>query len=303
MNQYVSWSAFGDTSYRIGERVTVGAGARYFQDSQDFTNANDPAAITQQTARFHSIDPRAYIQFKLTSNANLYASAAKGFRSGGFNYYPGQPPFGPEDVWTYELGAKGTLPGGRFTFDAAAYLSDYSQYQQYATDSNGHSLIFNAGKVRIKGVEANSTWNPLDRWRLEARGSYVNARITELSGTQTPEAVGDPLDEVPRYQFTLSGQHDFSWLGKQDVIRLDYNQTSSMALRNLASGSWYYASSPVIQMLNLHMSSMLKDNLRVGLSVQNLLNDQSYVSPTWYLGSGLRSQPRTYGVDFSASFD
>lgn len=56
---------------------------RYFRDHQDFT---DYVAQTQQTGEFSSVDPRAYVQLKLTPEANLYASAAKGFRSGGFNW-------------------------------------------------------------------------------------------------------------------------------------------------------------------------------------------------------------------------
>jgi outer membrane receptor protein involved in Fe transport len=301
--QSESWSAFGDTSYRLGERVTLGAGVRYFQETQDLTDFTDSTAIKQQTGRFHSADPRVYAQLKVASNANVYASAAKGFRSGGFNDFLNgqqQPPFGPEDVWTYELGAKGILLDGRFSFDAATYLSNYSNYQMFANVNPVRALFFNAGAVRIKGVEGNLTWNPFGHWRLEARGNYVNARFTEINVySGNLEAVGDPLDDVPRYQFTLSGQH----VGKQDVVRLDYNQTSSTAFRNRFAGPWYYATSPVIQMLNLHMSSMLKDNLRVGFSVQNLLNDQSFVSPNWYASEGARSRPRTFGVDFSATFE
>jgi outer membrane receptor protein involved in Fe transport len=297
---YESWSVFGDTNYRFADRVTVGVGARYFKENQEHS---DFIAQIHNSGEFHSTDPRIYAQYKLTSNANLYASAAKGFRSGGSNSYPGQPPFGPEDVWTYELGSKGAFPDARVGFDFAAYLSDYSQYQQFALNTNNEALIFNAGRVRIKGVEGSLTWNPLEHWRVEGRGSYVNARIVELNGTYTPETVGDPIDGVPRYQFTLSDQHEFSWLGKQDVIRVDYNQTSSIAVRSRLTGPWFYASSPVIQILNLHLSSMLKDNLRVGFSVQNLLNDQGYVTPGWYVGNGQRSRPRTYGVEFSAAFD
>jgi outer membrane receptor protein involved in Fe transport len=297
--RWESWSVFGDTSYQFGERLTLGAGARYFHENQE---VSDLVALTHQDGKFHSTDPRVYAQYKLSSNANVYASAAKGFRSGGFNLQ-GQPPFGPEDVWTYELGAKGIIADSKVSFDGAAYLTNYSQYQMYAQESIGQILIFNAGSVRIKGVEADLTWNPLDHWRLEARGTYVNARFTEINATKTVSTVGDPLDDVPRYQFTLSGQYDFSWLAKHDVVRLDYNETSSLAMRDRSIGPWYYASSPVIQMLNLHMSSMLKDNLRVGFSVQNLLNDQSYVSPSWYLGQGARSRPRTYGVEFSATFN
>ena len=37
--------------------------------------------------------PRAYAQFKLTPAVNIYVSAAKGFRSGGFNNVAGEHDF------------------------------------------------------------------------------------------------------------------------------------------------------------------------------------------------------------------
>ena len=98
-------AGFANTSYRLFDRLTIGAGARYFKDNE--SNYQGPPTTTQSQS-FSSVDPRVYLKYDLTGDMNVYASAAKGFRSGGFNS-EGQPTYGPESVWTYEVGSKASM--------------------------------------------------------------------------------------------------------------------------------------------------------------------------------------------------
>jgi outer membrane receptor protein involved in Fe transport len=145
-----SWSLFGDTSYRLWDRLTLGAGVRAFRDTQHF---DDFEALTTQSGDFHSVDPRFYAQFKVNTDVNVYASAAKGFRSGGFNSFS-QPSYDPEDVWTYELGIKSSFMGDRISLDADVFWSNYTNYQTFAPLPGLElvSAIQNVGHARIKGV-------------------------------------------------------------------------------------------------------------------------------------------------------
>jgi len=297
-----SWSGFADTSYRVLERLTLGAGVRYFRDSQSYPE------MDYQEARFHSIDPRAYAQFKLSPDINLYLSAAKGFRSGGINAKGSEPKFHPESVWTYEFGTKLQLLDGRINFDTALFLSNYTDYVVVG-ELPGSGLLddikFNAGDARIKGIESSATWQVLPRWRLEMRGDYLNARFTAINALQATYESGDPVDFVPRYQLTISGQHDFILLGKPGTLRLDYSQQGPETYRNrniLGPSPWYYAESGIVKLLGAHASLTCTDNLRVGLFGQNLLNDQHYTTPYWLNQEGGRSRPRTFGVEISATF-
>lgn len=303
---FKSWSAFGDASYQLSDRFTVGAGARYFQDTQD---SDDLVALTRQTGRFHSTDPRVYAQFKLTPGVNLYTSAAKGFRSGGSNG-PSAPTFNPESVWTYELGSKMSVWESRVRLDTAVFWSNYNDYQIFGIDpTNGHSLTFNGGKARIKGIESSLTWQLLPKWSLGASGDYLDGKFIENNAEGSAYAVGDTIDLVPRYQFTLTGQHDFSWLGKPGLVRLDYSQQGPESYRNRyingpgGPSPWFHSESDIIRLLGFHASLHLNDDLRVGFFAQNLLNDQGFTSPYWYIGQGIRSRPRTFGIEFSTNFD
>src|SRR6185312_13336265 len=91
-----SGSMFGDTNYRVLGRLVVGAGVRYFRDEENGLLVGDAA---REEGTFTSIDPRFYVRYGISENVNIYASAAKGFRSGGFNGL-GYPPYQPEHVWT-----------------------------------------------------------------------------------------------------------------------------------------------------------------------------------------------------------
>src|SRR5690606_24466685 len=103
---------------------------------------------------------------KLADGVNTYASAAKGFRSGGFNPLPAGP-YDAEEVWTYELGLKTSLLGGRLQTDAAVFHSDYENFQILGIlPLSFDSLISNAGNARIRGIEWSLTWYPTEQWNF-----------------------------------------------------------------------------------------------------------------------------------------
>jgi iron complex outermembrane recepter protein len=303
-NRATSWSTFGDTSYRLTERLTLGAGVRYFHDSLNYSANYLPIV---QTGTFHSVDPRFYLEAKLAEGINLYTSAAKGFRSGGFSYPgPGVPPsFGPESIWTYELGAKMLLSGGRLSLDASVFYTNYSDYQTsgISTQLGGVPGTFNAGDARIKGVEWNFGWRPTDSWELNLSGDYLDDKFTEINVTQTTHAVGDRLDFVPRYQFVASGQRNFSCTGRPCFVRLDYSEQGPQVLKNLTIGPWFYGESDTIRSLNFRTGMRVTNSVQLALVAQNLTNDRGFLNPDHIEGLSPRARPRTYGMEFIASFE
>jgi iron complex outermembrane recepter protein len=299
-----SESAFGDTSYKLFDRLTLGAGLRYFLDRQEYSSG----AVTlgpNQTGRFHSLDPRVSADYKVTDRLNVYTSAAKGFRSGGFNLL-NQPKFGPENVWTYELGAKSSLLDNQLTLNGDVFYSTYKDYQ-----INGIApppalpldIYRNAGDARIKGVEWDVSWRPAQYWTLSLSGDYLDTRFTRIDVTAAAYVVGDPVDFIPKYQYTASVQRDFHWKGKPVYARLDYSQQGRETYRNRTIPD-YFGESDVIYMLNLNTNVQWSDTLSLGFFAQNLLNDRANVDPAYIDGGGPeRVRPRTYGVQFSVKLD
>ena len=302
-----SWAAFGDLSYKIADRFTLGAGVREFEDHQNYVIPPSPA---EQTGSFHSISPRAYADYAVMEGINVYASAAKGFRSGGFNSI-GQPTYGPETIWTYEFGTKTSFLAGRLTANIDVFYSHYTNYQIFgvlAPPSLPIDVTSNGGTALVKGIEWDVAWHPLEQWTLSVNGDVADAYFTKINVTSSAYNVGDHLDYFPPYAFTVSAQRDFKWMGKKGFARLDFNEQARETYRNLSLGPWYYGESDVLHMLNFNAKIQCNDNLSLGVFAQNLLNDRGLIQPYSTASTvtesdvEARSRPLTVGVDFGVKF-
>lgn len=294
-----SEAVFGDASYELFDRVTFGAGGRYFKDDE-FT-----ASGGEQRATFRSTDPRFYVRYALTGNANLYASAAKGFRSGGFNGF-NQPRYAPEQLWTYELGSKLSLFGRSVRIDVDVFLSNYRDYVVngliYVNGVLANDLS-NNGSVRIKGIEGNVAWRVLAHWNIGVNADYTNGRFIAVNSVNAAFAVGDPVPFVPRYVAATYVEREFFWGGRHGFARLDYSRRASESFRNRANGPLYYGLSDTIDMLNANFGIQVYPSLRVNVFAQNLLNDRGVLDPVGWQGLAGRPRPRTYGLEFGVDFD
>lgn len=298
-----SWAAFGDASYALTERFTVGAGLRYFETDQQFRSGATLSAV--QKGAFDSVNPRLYAQYRLTDRANVYASAAKGFRSGGFNNLAIRPPYEPESVWTYELGLKAASSAGDLSADVAIFFTDYSDYQIFGflpQNPAAGNLTSNAGNAEVRGIEASLAWQPADGWLLALNGNYIDAEFVEINATTSSYAVGDTLDLFPEYGYTASVQRDFELLGRESFARLDYNEQGRMTYRNRQTGPWLFNESDIINMLNLRVSTQWTPALSVSLFAQNLLDDRGFTDPFGIDENAARARPRTYGVTLGMRF-
>lgn len=301
-NQYVlsrSSSVYGDINYKIVPRLTVGAGLRYFRDNENYDNF---VAGTSQTATFNSTDPRAYVKFKASRHVNVYASAAKGFRSGGFNI-PGVPPYGPEDVWAYELGTKMRLLHGRLVANFDTFLTNYSNivqlvfFPKYATN-----VFINGGRIRIKGAEASIKWIPARGWLLRAAGDYLNGRYVSVQGEMVPVAVGDPIQVAPRYQFSLFARRDFMVGSRLGFAQIEYSQRARSNTRNRSTGPWYYSQSDYMYLLGAEFGVHLTHSTDLDVFGRNLLNEHGYIDSDVIEGNSPQTRPRTVGVGIRMSF-
>jgi iron complex outermembrane recepter protein len=298
-----SWSGFGDTSYLLFDRLTIGVGVRYFRDAQTTLALFN---TQEQAATFTSTDPRVYLRYGISRDVNVYASAAKGFRSGGFNS-SGEPGFAPEHVWTYELGTKMRRFGGRMSLDADVFLSNYDDYQSVGLEPPPNPSLLeiteNAGTARIKGVEADVTWTPVASWRVGLSGDYIDARLVTINVGEPEYDVGDPLNLVSRYQATGFVEREFSWLDKAGSIRLDYSERAPAPYRDLSVGSFFYSHSDYLHLLNLDWNLQWNENLGLGFFAENLLNDRGYIGAIVIQNDSPRERPRTFGVKFDVRFD
>ena len=114
--------------------------------------------------------PTFALDYKLTDDSLLYASASEGFKSGGFNGRANSVAetgaYDPEYVWTYELGTKNTLSDGRLRLNFDVFYSDYTDFQARVSEADdpraGPDIQFQGPERRRNGHLRRGTRGDLD---------------------------------------------------------------------------------------------------------------------------------------------
>ena len=287
-----SWATFADMSYELFDRLTLGAGVRKFKDYESTVSLGVPL----QEATFTSTDPRFYVQYRISPHISSYASAAKGFRSGGFNS-PGIPPYGPETLWSYTMGTKLRYLEDRLRADVALFDSNYSNYvvvgyfPQLAQFASA-----NAGTARIQGGDADFAWRPNGLWRFGLNTELLHTKFVTVNGADTGFSVGDRLPFAPTYSFTVSIERDFRLRDRPGYAELYYYEISRTQYITFGFNP---GESEIPHFLNLRTGLQWNDDLQLGFLFTNLLNDRGPLSPLATVsGESMRPQPRTVWVQF-----
>lgn len=282
-----SFALFGEVSYNILDWLEIGGGLRYFEDDRSLLTFT-----TLGEAKFDALTGRAFIKASVTENLNLYASYSEGFRSGGINPV-GRPPFDPEKLKAYEIGAKGSFLDGRVDAEFAFYYNDFSNSQIFGLDPDILlTLTSNGGDVEVFGGEAVVSAQITDRFRLDVSGSYIDSEFVAIDViTFGGLDVGDPLPLAAPYNFNISPVYEFEWRGMTGFVRADYHQAGRSTAYIFSESQ-----SDVINMFNANIELDVSENVSVGLFGSNLLNDRGYVDGFAYQSTNVRSRPRTIGA-------
>lgn len=211
----------GTYSWANGLRLT--AGARYSTETKnlekDQTYLN--GALTGSMAdkqTWSSVTPKFVVDYSPDKNNMLYASATKGFKSGGYNTVTIQPAFAPETAINYETGLKSKLFDDRLRLNLAAFYTQYNDMQVslVLNQLSGalYSVIKNAARATSKGIEASVVAKPTERVELSGGLQFLNARFVNFvtidprypaSGAQNLS--GNPLSRAPDTTVNFAAQY------------------------------------------------------------------------------------------------
>lgn len=296
-----SWALFGNASMAFG-RLEAGVGARYFHDQQ---GATDFIADQQGTATFTNVSPRAFLRYRLGKAAMLYSSISRGFRSGGLIGGLGLQGYAPDTLWTYELGAKGTFFNGRVNTDNAIFYTDYKGVQVdsvYLVDGTLQQYTANAGQAHIKGIDWQVSWRLADPVSLGFAGELIDARFVAINALAASHAVGDPLDDIPKYHYSFWTEYRYKWAtGIPGFARIDFTQVGPEQYTNRTVYEGYIGHSDRISMLSGTIGADF-GAWTASLYVKNLLNDRGFVDAETNEDIAARARPRTVGIRFDTQF-
>ena len=316
-------AVFADLTFKLWPQLELTVGERYYQlrDSLENEQSGDLAAPNQPLvhAKASGSSPRTVLTYHPTSDATLYATAARGYRPGGPNVgLPSgvgctlnnaySPLYQPDSVWNYELGAKTEFFERRLSVDIALYRIDWKNVQQAVTDPGCGSLfVANVGTARSKGVEAEINWKPTQHLLFTLGSSYTSAQYESIDGPfQGASAVqaGDAVPDIPRQKLNIGGEYTKPmgmFIGYADV---DWTHQGSVP-----TGFTYKDVRPAYNTLEAALG-LRRGPYDVSLYGHNLTNSNGIVSiqesNVYSYGSVFKSEittpPRTIGVDLKMHF-
>ena len=223
--QTKSWSIFGEASWELfdGKLVPL-VGVRYFEDERSSGPGLDRVTSLvrpKQSVTFDKVSPRFSLKYLPSDNTTVYANIAHGFRSGTIQTpsqvaaasalgVPAQEGVEPDELWTYELGAKIASADGAFLFDGAVYQTTWSDIQQ---PFGALSSVANVGDATIQGIDLGAAWNtPLDGLSLQANANIQSTEWDEVRPNITASlpfvTAGGELLAVPEQTFSVAATYE-----------------------------------------------------------------------------------------------
>jgi len=191
------------------------------------------------------------VRYTPVETVNLYATARKSYRSGGWNLFAsaanGVASFEPEKVKDIEVGAKTEWLDRRLQANLALYHSKYTDIQKqrltFLPNGTGVRMISNAAAAAINGAELEIRAKPTQGLTLDFQTTYTDPHYKNfVTRNPTTGAIADDRTaepwEVPKWTFTVGAEQrrkvapgeliarlDYSWRG--DVIFAGTNQLTS----------------------------------------------------------------------------
>lgn len=208
-------AVFGQTETHLSDATNLTVGLRLERHESDYHDV-DGAAFEPNDDLWGG---RIALAHLLRTNTMVYASVARGYKSGGFNtdgtLDPDLRQFDPETLYNAEVGVKGNWLQDTIVGRLALFYMwrddmqvDTSQVRMRADGSSEFiEYTGNAAKGNNYGLEAELRYRPSER--IELFGSlgllqseyrnFVNGAGVELDGRQQAQA--------PSYQFFASAQY------------------------------------------------------------------------------------------------
>ncbi|MCL4713489.1 MAG: TonB-dependent receptor [Hyphomonadaceae bacterium] len=212
---------------------------------------------------WNDTSPRIGLQWQPSPSTNLYAFAAKGFRSGGVNFrvttlganacaapnipagcVPGglvQPPtaFDSEEQTSFEVGWKQELMDGRARINLALFHNEIEGMQRETNipgPSGVQQVIVNAGDAIIQGAELEARFSVTDNFIVQFQAGYTDGEYDSVTADLTGDGLVNAADlalEIPRlapWTYGVTLMHD---------LPLSFGTVSSLVAYNHRDENYY----------------------------------------------------------------
>ncbi len=310
-----AWAAFAQVNYDITDRLELTLAGRYDEDEREQTNnlalIGDPDRVVSHT--FTMFQPKLSLAYTLAPDMTLYATAAQGFRSGGFNT-PG-PVFDriydSEETTNYEVGLKSYLFNGRLLLNVAAYSILYENQQVQLLDlGTGQQGMVNIPETESMGLEVEFSARLTSALTLSGGVGYLDSEIKDFPALSIVEGNRPPFSPELTYNLALDYTRPVAdaWdlqlraalTGQSGLYYEYYSRETNGAL------PYYLDNQPTYSLVDLR-ATLRSETWTLTAFLDNAFDEEYYSDAssriiTSYAEVGVRGRTQRYGVQLGYRF-
>jgi len=336
--RYPNFLNTADTIGWLASNGWIAAGATAQPNPQVFPLLNGRGTILKtynpvvDTRTFTRTTWKLSAEFDVAENSLLYATYETGYRAGGLQLAEGKSSFNPEYLNSFTIGSKNRFFNNKVQLNLEGFYWKYKDQQitYFTVDTSGVLINSNenAGRVTIKGIDADLIVKPMRNTTLSAKVQYLDAKYKELHlFTAAPRdnygcpftLTGGTAGGAPVKDFNCSGKQALfapKWtmnLGAEQVVPVG----SDLELVGRVDTAWRGSQEGAFEFLSFtRIPSYWTTDINLTLRdaeggwslagyVLNLEDKRRLLfpqlAPTGQAVSAVGA-PRTYGVRFSADF-
>jgi len=300
---------------------------------------NLPNAVEDGRTSDGKLTYSARVAWEATDNINLYASYGTGFKATSWNmsidsrpfvadFVAGSPSQGapltaskirtaglatanltsgtryalPEEAKVMELGLKAKWDS--VAFNLTAFDQSIKNFQGNSFIGTGF-VLSNAGEQSVKGIEFDSSVNPIDALQLRVATVYLDSKYDSYVGSQFGDLSGKSVGGIPKWSTTLGATYTAPLNdGASLILNTDYHFESSTVMNDDPAAAIYKRE---VKDLGAAVTLRLDSGLQFSLWGRNLTDAQylTVIFPSVVQAgsvSGYPNQPRTFGASVKYKF-
>ncbi len=328
-NETESVAAFGQFDWSFADDWTLTVGGRFSYEEKSIDNTSlagnfvviNDTFSNSRSVSFDSFTPKVSLNYAVNDSTNVYASFAKGFKSGGFPAAPflieDTEPLDQETAESFEIGVKSDI-SDNLRINSSIFYTEYDglQIQSFGVRpdcpmtvpaspcSFGGFQTFNAGdNAKILGFETEATWLVTDNLTLSGSLGLVESEFgeTNISNSVYANQDGQDLLRTPELKYAVNADYVMPLdSGAEMSFNLNYSFTDDQR-----GELEPYAIQPEFSLLNARAAwGSADDKYELVLWGKNLA-DETYISHIYTIASSVTAvygDPRTYGVSMTYKY-
>ncbi|MBB4633303.1 TonB-dependent receptor [Sphingosinicella soli] len=337
-----SYAPFASVQFNVTDQLRINLAGRYDTEKRTISEAasaainpltgvsyNNCIALTGKPIdecdadrTFKQFEPKASVSYEISSDASVYASYGKGFKSGGFNPIGSrealiaaaedaglpassvyvQDGFDKEISTSYEIGAKARLLDRRLSVNAAVFKTNISGAQQFEFyPTVGLQTTIGIDKVKLKGFDIDFDLQLPTGTRLFGGYGYTHGRVSDFAGN--PAFNGNVAPGAFKSTLNLGASQTIELGGDLSLVpRVEYNHYGSIW--------WDVANTPgtrrkPLSLLKARLSLKSGDRWEISAYGDNLTNEKYFQEVVPLLGFftvNYRGPTRSYGMEARLNF-